>query len=59
MRKHIQDYIDCIIVATAAVLKEDLVTQDTLILSNKGLINEKYVRVLSYKNIVNDTNFAN
>jgi len=59
MRKHIQDYIDCIIVATAAVLKEDLVTQDTLILSSRRLINEKYVRVLSYKNIVNDTNFAN
>ncbi|MBS7612029.1 PIN domain-containing protein [Candidatus Bathyarchaeota archaeon] len=53
LRKLIPDYIDCVIVATAAVLKEDLVTEDSLILAKKDAITEKYgVKVLSFKDIV-------
>ncbi|MEM1581505.1 MAG: hypothetical protein QXK89_03210 [Candidatus Bathyarchaeia archaeon] len=53
LKKLIPDYIDCVIVATAAVLKEDLATEDSLILANKEEITEKYgVKVLSFKDIV-------
>lgn len=38
----LRDYIDCIVVATAASLKQDLVTEDSVILLNKGFIEEKY-----------------
>ena len=41
LRKYINDYIDCIIVATAIVLKEDVVTEDTIIISIRKIIEEK------------------
>ncbi len=48
------DYIDSIILATAIVLREDLVTEDRLINSLKNRIEESYkIRVLSYNDLIN------
>ena len=53
LRKTIRDYIDCIIVATGITLKEDIATEDTLILANKQQIKKQYrVDVLTYKDLV-------
>jgi PIN domain nuclease of toxin-antitoxin system len=55
LRKLIQDYIDCVILATAIVMKEDLVTEDSLILANMEIIRNKYgIKVLSFKDIKKD-----
>ena len=52
LRKEINDYIDCIILATAITLKEDLITEDTLILKRKQNIKKKYnIDILNYKTI--------
>jgi predicted nucleic acid-binding protein len=42
LRRKIPDYIDCVILATAIVLGEDLATEDSLIHSKKGLIEKEY-----------------
>jgi len=56
LRKNIQDYIDCVIVATAATLKETLITEDALILTNRKQINEKYgISILSYEDFIRIT----
>ena len=53
LRRSIPDYVDCVIVATAAVMEEDLVTEDSLILANREGIREAYgIRVLTFKDIV-------
>jgi PIN domain nuclease of toxin-antitoxin system len=53
VKKLIPDYVDCVIVATAIVLKEDLATEDSKILSNRGVVEEEYgVSTLSYKELV-------
>lgn len=53
VKKLIPDYVDCVIVATAIVLKEDLATEDSQILSNRGVVKEEYgVSTLSYKELV-------
>jgi len=53
LREDIQDYIDCIILATAITQKEDLITEDTLITKNKNKIKNIYgINILSYKEIV-------
>lgn len=53
VKKLIPDYIDCVIVATAAVLKEDLATEDSLILSNREPIKKEYgIQTLSYKELI-------
>jgi len=53
LRKEINDYIDCIILATAITLKEDLITEDTTILKQKQNIKKKYnIDVLNYKTII-------
>lgn len=53
LRKIIPDYIDCVILATAVSLKEDLVTEDSRILAKRTLIKQVYgVRVMSYDDIV-------
>ena len=53
LRKTIPDYIDCMIVATAATLKEDLVTEDTLISANRKQIKKTYgINILSYRDLV-------
>ena len=52
MRKIIPDYVDCVIVATAAVMKEDLVTEDSIILKNTEIIQKKHgIKVLSFKDL--------
>jgi len=56
LRKTIKDYIDCVIVATAALLKEPLVTEDTLILTNGKQIKQTYgIDIITYKNIIKTT----
>lgn len=42
LMKVLRDYIDCIVVATAASLNEDLLTEDSRILSNKDFIERRY-----------------
>jgi PIN domain nuclease of toxin-antitoxin system len=54
---YIKDYIDCIIVATAIVLKEDLITEDSKIHDNKDLIKKKYkIDVLNFNALIKSTN---
>ncbi|MEM3150983.1 MAG: hypothetical protein QXK15_00215 [Candidatus Bathyarchaeia archaeon] len=38
LKKLIPDYIDCVIVATAIILKESLITENSLILVNAEVI---------------------
>ena len=53
LKKSIPDYIDCVIVATAAVLKEDLATEDSLILAEKEAIKREYnIEVLNFRDII-------
>jgi predicted nucleic acid-binding protein len=53
VKKLIPDYVDCVIVATAIVLKEGLATEDSQILSNRGVVEEDYgVSTLSYKELI-------
>lgn len=53
LTKMIPDYIDCVIVGTAAVLKDNLVTEDSRILSKREYLKEKYgVNICSYKELV-------
>ena len=43
------DYIDCIIIATAVMLGEELVTEDSKILRKRKELKEKYdLKILSY-----------
>ncbi|MEM2122285.1 MAG: PIN domain-containing protein [Candidatus Bathyarchaeia archaeon] len=52
LRKLIPDYIDCVIVATATMLNESLITEDSLILANAEVIKKEYgIKVLSFKNV--------
>jgi PIN domain nuclease of toxin-antitoxin system len=53
LRRLIPDYLDCVIVATAITSKEDLATEDSLILAKKETLRRKYnVEVLSFKDII-------
>ena len=53
LTKMMPDYIDCVIVGTAAVLKDNLVTEDLRILSKREYLKEKYgVNICSYKELV-------
>lgn len=52
VRKTVSDYIDCIIVATAISNKEDLATEDSLILEKKGKLAREYnLRVVNFKDL--------
>ncbi len=52
VRKTVSDYVDCIIMATAISNKEDLATEDSLILEKKGKLFREYnLRVLSFKDL--------
>ncbi len=48
----LSDYIDRVIAATAIHLKEDLVTEDSEILSIRDLLREKGVNVMSFQDLV-------
>jgi len=53
LRKVVRDYVDCIVVATAVSTKEDLITEDSLILERKRKLFREYsLRVLSFKDLV-------
>ena len=53
LRKAIPNYLDYVIVATAIVLKEDLLTEDSLILAKAKAIGEKYnTKVLRFKELM-------
>ena len=52
-RNYLNDYIDCIILATAIVLKESLITEDKRILSIKKRVNERYnIEIYSYDDLI-------
>jgi len=52
LRKMISDYVDCVVVATAVVLKEDLVTEDSVILNKRETIEETYsIKILCFKDL--------
>ena len=52
---YVRDYVDSVIIATAIALREDLVTEDSLIHSMEEYVSRNYgIRILSYKDIVAD-----
>ena len=52
LRDLLEDFIDCIIIATAVAFKEDLITEDRDILSLRKLMAERYnVSVLRYNDV--------
>ncbi len=53
LRKILDDYIDCIIVATAIALREELATEDRDILSRREELEKRFgIKVLSYQDLV-------
>ena len=53
LRRILTDYIDCVIVATAVALREDLVSEDQAILSHREELKKKYgIRILNYQNLL-------
>ncbi len=53
LSKDFNDYIDCVILSTAIVMKEDLVTEDSKINDRKDMIKEKYeINVFNYCDLV-------
>lgn len=53
LRRRLRDYIDCVIVATAVVSGEDLVTEDSRIHALRSFIESEYgIRVLRYSDLV-------
>ncbi len=53
LRRILTDYIDCVIVATAVALREDLVSEDQAILSHREELEKKYgIRILNYQNLL-------
>ncbi len=53
LRRLIPDYIDCIILATAAALKEDLVTEDSRIVRRRKMLQEKCrIKIFRYQELL-------
>ena len=53
LKKMLNDYIDCIILATAIVMKEDLITEDSKIFDIRETIKEKFgIRIAKYADFV-------
>ena len=49
----ISDYIDCIVAATAISSRNDLLTEDSLILSKREQISGKYgIKILSFRELL-------
>jgi len=56
LRETLADYIDCVIVATAITLGEDLISEDQVILSHKEELERKYgIRIRNYQNLLQRT----
>jgi len=54
IRKVISDYVDCIVLATAVASKEDVVTEDSLVLEKKKRLLKDYnLKVLSFSDLLN------
>lgn len=52
LRSFINDYIDCVIIATAVNLEDSLVTEDSLIHSAKRDLEDKYkLHIFSYRDL--------
>lgn len=55
IRKTISDYVDCIILATALTSKDEVVTEDSLVLEKrKKLLKDFKLKVLSFTDLVAD-----
>ena len=53
IRKTLSDYVDCIILATAIASKDDVVTEDSLVLEKKKKLFKEYeLKVLSFSDLV-------
>ncbi|MDE1874311.1 MAG: PIN domain-containing protein [Candidatus Micrarchaeota archaeon] len=53
LSRELSDYVDCLILATAIALKEDLVTEDSEINKKKAMIEGIYkIRVLRYRDVI-------
>jgi len=53
IRKIIPDYVDCIILATAIVSKEDLVTEDPIVSEKKEkLLKDHHLKVLNFSDLM-------
>lgn len=53
LSRELGDYVDCLIVATAVALKEDLVTEDREINKKKTMIESRYkIKIFGYKDMV-------
>lgn len=49
----VKDYIDCIIIATAIAIGEDLVTEDSKIIDKRDFIKGRYkIDILNYKDFI-------
>ncbi len=49
----LKDYVDCLILATAIALKEDLITEDSKIIKMKDAVKQMHgITVLNYKDAV-------
>ncbi|HEW94047.1 hypothetical protein DRN84_01650 [Candidatus Geothermarchaeota archaeon] len=52
VNKILRDYIDSIIISTGISLKENLITQDSIIIRNREILAEKYgVKIYRYEDI--------
>ncbi|MBS7611858.1 hypothetical protein KEJ27_06585 [Candidatus Bathyarchaeota archaeon] len=57
LRRLIPDYVDCVMVATAISLRDNLLTEDSLVLSLKEEIEERYgIRILRFHELVEKVN---
>jgi PIN domain nuclease of toxin-antitoxin system len=57
LRRTISDYVDCVVLGTAIALKEDLVTEDSLILKKKENVKKEHnLDILSFRNMVRPSN---
>jgi len=52
VNKILRDYIDSIIISTGISLKENLITQDSIIIRNREILAEKYgIKIYRYEDI--------
>ncbi len=52
LSRKLKDYIDCLILATAIALKEDLITEDSKIIDIRDAIKRKYgISIFNYREV--------
>ncbi|MHB1830446.1 MAG: PIN domain-containing protein [Candidatus Micrarchaeaceae archaeon] len=53
LSRNLPDYVDCLILATAIALKEDLATEDSKIRKIRGAVTGEYgINIVNYKDVV-------